>query len=617
MIRLTCLIRQIFNSLPKPPMICIPQKTFTNVRNSNDGFSLIEVVVGSALFLIVAMAAYGAYTSLFQVAQLNQSKILAIALADEQFEIIRNMPYVNVGLTTGIPQGTLQRTQTITRGNIPFTVTLTIRNVDLATSTFQASSRLVEVKVSCDTCKSFTPIALTGQVAPANLQSASAGGALVVQVLDSAGNPVSGATVNVVSTATSSIQNTDVTNNSGLLNIVGVPQGINVYHISVTKAGYSSDQTLPITIQNPTPDKPDATVVNQQASQVTLTIDKISSLHVTSVSPTCQLVPSFDFNMTGSRQRGSGVPNYNQNLLTDSSGILDLNTLTWDTYSISPIDASYDLSGITPLSPLTLNPGNAQNLQLVVVPKQTNALMVSVVDNTTQLPLSSTTVRLTGSGSNSGVDRTLVTGQGFMNQVDWSSGAGQTTFTNPSAYFADDGNVDVSVAGNIALKKVFGTYNPSASLQSSTFDTGSLSNFYTLSWKPTNQPILTGINSLRFQLASNATITPTSTWSYIGPSGSASDYYTVTGSPVASIHNNKRYLRYKTYLQTAVSTTTPVVSNVSVTYTSSCTPPGQVLFSGLSNGTYTLTVSRSGYTSWSGTVTINSAWQNKVVQLGV
>jgi hypothetical protein len=446
-------------------------------------------------------------------------------------------------------------------------------------------------------------------VAPANLQSAGSGGALVVQVLDSSGNPISGVTVNMVSTATSSITDTDVTNSAGLLNIIGVPQGVNAYHVTVSKAGYSSDQTSPITVQNPTPVKPDVTVINQQASQVTLTIDKTSSLHVTSVSPTCQPVGSFYFNMTGSRQVGTNLAVYNQNLVTSSGGVLDLSPLNWDTYTISPTSSggsSYNIAGITPSSPLTLNAGNSQNVQLVVTPKQADALMVTVLDNATQLPLSSATVKITGTGGNSSVNQTLVTGQGYMNQVDWS----------PGTYFADDGNVDTSVAGRVALKNVFGTYNPFGSLTSSTFDTGSASNFYTLSWSPANQPVDAGMNSLKFQLATNATNTATTTWNYVGPDGTGASYYTVTDSPIATIHNGDRYLRYRTYLSTVVSTSTPVLSGISFTYASSCTPPGQVLFSGLSAGTYDLVVSRSGYTSWNGSVNISDDWQSTTVKLG-
>ena len=126
--------------------------------------------------------------------------------------------------------------------------------------------------------------------------------------------------------------------------------------------------------------------------------------------------------MSGAKQTSPGVPLYNQNLTTNSSGILDLPNLTWDTYSITPMDSTHAITGITPLSPLVLNPGNAQNVQLVVVPKQLDALMITVVDNATLLPLSNATVHLSASG----VDQTLITGQGYMNQVDWSAGSGQS-----------------------------------------------------------------------------------------------------------------------------------------------------------------------------------------------
>ena len=138
------------------------------MTNNQNGFSLIEVVVGSALFLVVAMAGYGAFTSLFQVAQANQTKLLAISLADEQLEIIRGMSYASVGLSDGIPHGTLLATQDITRGNIVFTVTLDIRSANFV-SPLAVGGKLVEVSVSCASCKNFTSVALTGQFMPASI----------------------------------------------------------------------------------------------------------------------------------------------------------------------------------------------------------------------------------------------------------------------------------------------------------------------------------------------------------------------------------------------------------------------------------------------------------------
>ncbi|MEI6396514.1 MAG: prepilin-type N-terminal cleavage/methylation domain-containing protein [Candidatus Taylorbacteria bacterium] len=139
---------------------------------SRRGFSLIEVVVGSALFLVVAIAAYSAYTSLFQVARANQTKLLALALASEQLEIVRGMSYIDVGLVDGIPHGILSARQEVVRGGVPFTVALYIRDEN-AQSPFSTGgtivSKLVEVSVSCASCKNFTPIVLTGEVTPTSI----------------------------------------------------------------------------------------------------------------------------------------------------------------------------------------------------------------------------------------------------------------------------------------------------------------------------------------------------------------------------------------------------------------------------------------------------------------
>ena len=577
------------------------------------GFSLIEVLVGIGLFLVVATAVYSSYVSLIKLANANQARIVGIQLANEQFEIVRNMPYVNVGLTNGIPIGVLQQNQTLIRGGFTYTVTLVVRNIDLATSTLQASSKLVEVNIACASCKQgFDPIVLTGYVSPANLQSAASGGALIVQVFDSNGIPIQGATVVVQSTATSSITNTDITNNNGTLEIIGVPPGANVYRVTVSKTGFSTARTYaPGDPSNPNPSSADITIVAGEVSQVSLSIDALSELNFTSVSPTCQPVGNFHFNLTGEKQIGQGVPKYSEDLGTDAGGTLALNPMEWDTYTLTPADSTHDANGITPFSPIALNAGNTQNIQLVVVPQSPNSLMVAVQDSALKLPLSGATVELSGNG----YDRSEVTGQGFFSQTDWSGGSGQSAFLIQNKYAGDDGSVDVSTSsGNVVLKQVFDEFSPSGQLESSTFDTGSPSNFYSLFWTPINQPAFAGQDPIRFQVATTPSTTPDGPWTYLGPDGSATSYYTVPGTQISGAAGNQ-YLRYMMYLSTETATVTPSISDVSFTYTSDCIPPGQVLFQGLTAGDYTLTISKSGYVTWSGTVTVGAGWQNTVVNL--
>ena len=152
-----------------------------------------------------------------------------------------------------------------------------------------------------------------------------------------------------------------------------------------------------------------------------------------------------------------------------------------------------------------------------------------------------------------------------------------------------------------------------ATLESSTFDTGTSSNFYTFNWTPSGQPALAGNNPVKFQFASAST--SAGPWNYIGPDGTANSYFSIPGSSISTANNGNEFARYMTYMTTNTATVTPTVSDVSFAYTSSCIPPGQVIFQGLSAGTYTLAISKSGYTSYSGSVSVGSGWQNQTVMM--
>lgn len=586
------------------------------MKRYSKGFTIVETLIGASVFVVVAMAIYSSYVNLFRFMNAAQYQELAVNLAEEQMEIIRNMPYSDVGVQGSIPNGNIPYQQNFLRGGIPFTITTIVRNIDLAADskiggtpndTAPNDNKLVSLSVSCETCPNMKPFSITGQVAPLSLESSGNTGSLFVHVYDAVGGNIQGANVRVTNDqGTSTITINDVTDDSGTLALVGVPPGTRAYNISVTKAGYSTDQTYPLGgIDNPNPINVDANVVTGQVTAVSFFIDKLSSLNVFSVSPSCASVPSFDFNLTGSKQIGLNTPKYDQNLITNSLGALSLAGLEWDTsYSIVPMDSEYDLAGVTPSNPLSVNPGSNVNVQLVVVPKNSRALMVSVTDASTGLPLSGASVELSGNG----YDNTQITGQGFINQNDWSGGSGQEAYVNTNKYWYDDNNLDTAVTGTIRLRNSFGVYNTSGMLESSTFDTGTTSNFYNFIWSPTNEPASTSIS---FQFATASSSTPSPGWNFTGPDGSSSSYYSVSNSALHENLNGNRYARYRAFLNTATSSITPTVSGIGFTYTSACIPPGQVLFQGLVSGTYTISISKSGYNTAVSTTTISDNWQQK------
>jgi hypothetical protein len=234
---------------------------------------------------------------------------------------------------------------------------------------------------------------------------------------------------------------------------------------------------------------------------------------------------------------------------------------------------------------------------------------VTVLDSATNLPVSGATVTLTGATTTS-----LTTGRGFINQTSWTGGGGQDIYSDRTKYFSAVNTDTTSATNGMKLQNVFGTYLASSTLTSSSFDTGDMSNFYQLSWSPQTQPAQAGAQSVRFQIATN---NDNLTWNFLGPDGTSDTYYTGSGGSISSAHNGMRYLRYKAYLQTSDTAYTPNVSNVSITFTSSCTPLGQVLFQALPAGTYTLSVSKTGYQTYTNTVNLTSSWQQSVVYLEI
>src|SRR3989344_2588725 len=582
------------------------------------GFTLVEMLVGAAVFAVIALSVFHGYASFMQLVGAGKFKIMATDVANSEFELIRNMPYSSVGLVGGIPSGILLATTTAVRDNYTFQITRTIRNTDepydgqiggSPNDLSPADYKMVQIEVACASCKNFQPMSIVGRVAPKNLETASTNGALFIKVFDANGVPVQGASVSLTKSTTPTVSINDVTDASGLLAIVDAPPGVNAYRISATKSGYTTDRTYATSSGNPNPTKPDATVLLQQVTQVSFVIDKVSTINVSSKDLQCAAIANVPFDIAGSKLIGTNpdVLKFSGSYTTDSSGLKILNDIEWDTFTLV-VGGAFNLAGVNPPSPFSILPNSIQNVDLIIADGEPNNLLVTVKDSVTQLPLSGVDLTLT-QGSFSA---NKVTGRGYLEQTDWSGGSGQTNFTDQTKYFSDDGNIDVdSPNGELTLLKVLGDYALNGVLTSSIFDTGTSSNFSNIIWAPTDQPPQSGTDSVRFQIATALTNTATTTWNYVGPDGTGGTYFTVSNNNINVYSNNHRYFRYKVFLSTEATNKTPNIASVAITYTSDCIPPGQALFSDLSSGNHDLLLEKTGYQTQTFQVNIisNDDWQ--------
>lgn len=579
------------------------------------GFSLLEVMVAIAVLSLFGLGIYSTLTLVFKIVYQSRMTILETATLSEQLETVRNLPYASIGIQNGIPAGVLPYSQTLTRDGASFVILTTVRNIDdpfdgvFPADTAPADYKLVEMSIQCARCSQQTPITLSTIVAPKNLEGASVNGALFINVFDSHGQPVQNANVHVVNSATNPPTVVDdVTDNLGNLHIVDAPTGTMSYSITVSKPNFSTDGTVVPSQQVPNPVKPPSNVVSQAVTNISFSIDYLAFATFLTMNQSCNMIGSVPLTMHGSKYIGTDpiVYKYTANFSTPANGSLDVNNLEWDTYFLQLATGVYSIAGTIPQLPFKLDPGVSQVVSVVLAPHTPNSLLVNVKDAGTGLPLSNATVTLTGSSySNS-----ILTGVGYIRQTDWSGGAGQALVGDDTKYFSNDGGVDDnSPAGDLKLRKTGKTYISSGVIESSTFDLGSTATLQNVLFEPVSQAPQTGAGSVLVQLATSATSTP-NTWNFVGPDGTVNSFYTPTSTLVFAGQATNRYLRYRVFLNTADTNYTPQLSELSFTYTTLCTPPGQSFFDNLSSGQYTLMVERNGYASSTTQVNVSGDTQD-------
>ncbi|MDB4940391.1 MAG: hypothetical protein JWO40_816 [Candidatus Doudnabacteria bacterium] len=572
------------------------------LRNQKQkGFTLIETAVSIAIFGILISGALGVYSLITNGVKAYREKATISALAAQYMETARNLPYSKVGTTNGNPNGSLpdqQNAVSITLNNRTYQIYYEVTYVDdskdgtILAGTDPYPNDYKQVKLVIKNNTTNTASNFVTNFVPKGLESLINGGALYIKVFDSVGQPVPFANVNITNNAlVQPINLSRVTDVNGIWIEVGLPSSSNSYHVAVSKSSYSNDQTYPISGTNPSPTKPDATILTGQVTQISFSIDYLSNLTFNTLNQTCAAIPSVGVEVKGSKIIGTPkVLKYDTTYISNSSGQIPLNNIEWDTYTPQLTGATYMIYGSSPIQQITILPNTSQTFNLILGPATANSLLVIVKDAATGNAIENAQVDL--QTITPATDNYKLTGGSIFSQQDWSGGPGQVTATDLTKYFSDDSNIStIGTPSGVRLTQTGSNYASSGQLTSSTFDSGGATTSYTsITWQPTSQDPAT---TLKFQLASNNDNT---TWNYVGPDGTASTYYTVPGTTISTTNNNNRYIRYRAYLSTTDVSKTPILTSANINYVSGCFTPGQVIYPGLTAGSnYKVTVSATGY----------------------
>lgn len=255
--------------------------------------SFMDVIVGTALTLLIFTALVGLLRSSLQVASLAKTRSIATAVAESQMEYIRSLSYDQVGTVGGIPTGTIAQNATTTMNGISFPVRTFIQYVDdpadgigsADTNGITTDYKRIKVSVAYFANNRTQYVDLISNYAPQGLETTNDGGTLKISVVNANGAGVAGASVHIVNASTSpAIDLTTFSDATGVVFLPGAPTSTQ-YQIAVTKSGYSSAQTYArdTTNQNPTPGY--LTVVKGQTTTGTFAIDLLSTLVVNTFLP--------------------------------------------------------------------------------------------------------------------------------------------------------------------------------------------------------------------------------------------------------------------------------------------------------------------------------------------
>ncbi|MEK9167514.1 MAG: carboxypeptidase-like regulatory domain-containing protein [Patescibacteria group bacterium] len=380
-------------------------KVIHSSRKANrkkNGFTLIELIIDAFVITVIFGAVIGSFLVMLNATNSGKIRTMAGALANEQLEYLRNLPYDSLSTQNGtiFPQGNIPDSQTVTRGGVSFTLNTAIIFIDdpfdgcvipvegnpnLWSCTDGGTSATFDVvpvdykRVNVEALKVGTPtvlIKLSSNAAAKAAETPSQTGMMLVKVINAQGLPVAGATV-TIENAPISVSLTGLTNDQGYVFVANLlPDNQNGYHIVATRTGYSTDFTTSRTSQNPNQIQPDVDINVQQVTIQTLAIDLLSNMAATLTDETGQPIVSLGVTATSTKLTATN-PDTPKNIYSATGGQATFSNIEWDSYSIT-VGGNYFIVSTSPYQNVSVSPGATLAVTMVVTANTNWPRIVSV-----------------------------------------------------------------------------------------------------------------------------------------------------------------------------------------------------------------------------------------------
>lgn len=370
----------------------------------------LDLLITLAILVILTPALLSLVMSSYLLLSFTRARLTAKHLAQEKIELIRNLPYNQVGTSGGIPAGPLAQFENIVRNGLNYQVYSSVVYIDdpfdetapndLLATDYKRTRIEVSWQGMAESARN--PVVLVTDIAPRGVESTTGGGTLSILVFDSQSQPVPQAEIKIINNKVTPVINLTLkTNDQGRVMLPGAPACTEGYEVSTTKENYSSDRTYS-TQEITHPYKPHLSIIENQLSEVSFAIDKLSELQAKSfelVSHGFILLPGQTFILKGEKVLGTDINDepvykFEENFMTDAAGQVKISNLEWDNYHFSlPQGTSWDLAGTNPLLPVKILPDTKPLFSFLLAQHTSNSLLTIFKDAASN-PVASVSARL-------------------------------------------------------------------------------------------------------------------------------------------------------------------------------------------------------------------------------
>ncbi|MFH0906837.1 MAG: prepilin-type N-terminal cleavage/methylation domain-containing protein [bacterium] len=379
--------------------------------NHKKGFTLIDVLIGVVLLVIIAIGIFGGFQLLLKILSQSEGKTIALSLSNEQIEIIRNLPYQDIGTENGIPAGEIPQYRTQQVNNRNYTISTDIIYIDdpfdqtSPNDELSADYKKARVEVSWQEHESIKSVIEIANFSPPNLESEVGGGTLSIYVNDSqTGQPIASAqTIISNDQVEPNIYISTTADFNGWLSRPGLSESTE-YEVRVTQDGYNEHRTYSTSSElNPEPEYSHAQIIENNKTTRYFVVSKVSPINIKTVNNNNEFLPLISFALQGGRIIGinptndSTVYSYeNNSLTTDNAGERQLNNMSPGEYYFEITNPLYAVLTPNLERPLIIESDVSQTITIALAPFNEPCLRVLVKDASTGNGIASAIARLIG-----------------------------------------------------------------------------------------------------------------------------------------------------------------------------------------------------------------------------